>query len=63
MLASKREITTLKIDKVSWLLGTDNMTVQKLADAGILKSYPTNHGTEKIYRRKDVAVLLAKLGA
>ena len=63
MLPGKRKIKTLEIDKVAWLLGTDNMTVQKWADAGILKSYPTNHRTKKIFRRKDVAVLLAKLGA
>lgn len=62
MVLNKRKITTLTLDKVAWLVGTNRETVLRWTDAGILKPYSISGNSEKVFKRKDVAKLLVKLG-
>ena len=63
MLRQKFRIKTLRIDDVAWLLDTDVGTVQRWANSGIIKACRTTHRGEQLFRRDDVAYLLASLGA
>ena len=56
-------IRTLDVDKVAWLLGTDNKTVQRWVYSGIIRPYRTTLCGDILFRRGDVAYLLARLGA
>ena len=56
-------IKTLDAGKVAWLLGTDSKTVQLWAYSGIIKTYRTTRYGDRLFRRGDVARLLARLGA
>lgn len=62
MLLQKFRVTTLSIDDVAWLLGTDVATIQRWVNSGILKCQTAAHG-EKLFLREEVASLLANLGA
>ena len=63
MLRCEDKIKTLDTDKVAWLLGTDSKTVCQWANAGILKPYRTTRRGDRLFRRGNVACLLARLGA
>ena len=63
MLYTKLRINTLKIAEVAWLLDTDVSTIQRWVNSGIIKSCRTKPSGEPLFRREDVASLLASLGA
>ncbi|MFC1932393.1 hypothetical protein ACFLXU_02015 [Chloroflexota bacterium] len=63
MLRHGYKIKTLSTDKVAWLLGTDSKTVCLWTGAGIIKPYRTNRYGDTLFRRGEVARLLARLGA
>ena len=63
MMRNRMRIKTLTINDVAWLLGTDVSTVQLWASSGIIKSFRTTNRGEQLFRRGDVANLLASLGA
>ena len=54
---------TLKTGEVAWLLSTNTKTVQRWAEAGIMKPCRTNGRGALVFKREDVASLLTKLGA
>lgn len=59
----KFKIRTLGTGQVAWLLGTDTKTINRWADAGILKAWRTTCRGDKRFRRVEIANLLARLGA
>ena len=63
MVRHEQTRRTLKTGEVAWLLSTDRKTVQQWAKAGIMRPYRTNGLGDLIFKREDVACLLAKLGA
>ncbi len=63
MLHTERRIAMLTIDDVAWLLGTDIKTVQRWANSGIIKACRATGCSKPIFRRDDVAHLLAMIGA
>ena len=63
MMRNRMKIKTLSIEDVAWLLGTDVSTVKPWASSGIIKSCRTSSRGEQMFRREDVANLLASLGA
>lgn len=62
MLNRGHKIKTLSTGKVAWLLGTDSKTVLQWMGAGIIKPYRTNRYGDTLFRRGEVARLLARLG-
>jgi len=62
MVCREGRIKTLKIDEVAWLLSTDIKTVQRWANAGIIKVCRITGSGKQMFRRDDVAHLLASLG-
>jgi len=53
---------TLKLSDVAWLLSTNVKTVQQWANSGIIKPKRITPQGELLFRRDDVARLLARLG-
>ena len=56
-------ITMLSISDVAWLFGIHSNTVRRWADRGIIRACRSNSRGDRRFRRRDVARLLAKLGA
>ncbi len=63
MLRREYEIAVLDTEEVAWLLGTDSEIVGKLVNVGMLKLYRTTHHGNRLFRRREVARLLERLGA
>ena len=58
-----RRIQFLRTSDVAWLLDTQDKTIDCWTEAGILKCHHLDHRGERIFRREDIAELLARLGA
>ena len=52
----------LRTSDVAWLLDTQNNTINCWTEAGILNAHHLDHDGERIFRREDIADLLARLG-
>jgi len=63
MRGRKHGIKTLTISQVAWLLGTDDETVLRWADSGIIKAWRNTCRGERRFLRGEIASLLASLGA
>jgi excisionase family DNA binding protein len=62
MKYNDKKAEMLSTSNVAWLLDIRRNTVKQWADAGIIKAY-RNGGRDEMFKREDVAHLLAKLGA
>ena len=56
-------IKTLTTGQVAWLLGTDDKTVLRWADSGIIKAWRTTCRGDRRFQRGEIASLLTRLGA
>ena len=62
MLVLKNKIKKLRIEDVAWLLDTDVKTVQRWANAGIIRPCRTAPRGDILFRLDDIARLLVRLG-
>ena len=58
-----RRIRFLRTSDVAWLLNTQSNTIDCWTEAGILKCHHLDRHGERIFKREDIANLLARLGA
>jgi hypothetical protein len=58
-----RRIRFLRTSDVAWLLDTPSNTIDCWTEAGILKCHHLDRQGERIFKREDIADLLARLGA
>lgn len=56
-------IRFLRTSDVAWLLDTQGNTIDCWTKAGILKCHHVDRRGERIFKREDIADLLARLGA
>lgn len=56
-------IQFLRTSDVARLLSTQNNTIDCWTEAGIIKCHHLDHQGERIFKREDIADLLARLGA
>ena len=59
----ERRIQFLRTSDVAWLLNTQSNTIDCWTEAGILKCHHLDRDGERIFKRQDIADLLARLGA